>query len=64
MVNVRFGIVQFETPQAKKRLQLFDVNDFEISASQYPTHLLPCREWLRAEYNGPPEYQTVTCHSL
>jgi hypothetical protein len=28
-------------PSGEKLLQLFDVNDFEISAPQYPTHYSP-----------------------
>jgi hypothetical protein len=40
MLNIRLGIVQFQTPQAKD-MQLFNVHDFEISAPQSPTHYSP-----------------------
>jgi hypothetical protein len=45
-------------PSGEKLLQLFEVNDFEISASQYPAHYSPAGD------GGPPEYETLTNHSL
>jgi hypothetical protein len=41
MLNTHFGIVQFQTISGEKLLYLFDVNQFEISAPQCPTHYSP-----------------------
>jgi hypothetical protein len=41
MLNIRFGIVQFQIREGKKHLQLFHANDFEISSPQHLTHYSP-----------------------
>jgi len=41
MPKIHFGTVQFQTPSGEKLIDLFDNNEFEISAPQNPTHYSP-----------------------
>jgi hypothetical protein len=51
-------------PSGEKPLELFNINEFEISAPQYPTHYSPAGNGNVLRHCGSPKCLTVRSHCL